>query len=347
MATALTFLPAMLGFLGPRGPVPAGTPRPGHRTAREPGRGRVLAPLGPVRRSPQGSRRGRRPWPPWSRSPCRSSACGLARRTPAPTRPSSTTHQAYAALAEGFGPGFNGPLELVARSGSAADVTAFDHLLAVAAHTPGVASVTPAVTSPNGKVLLATVYPTTSPQATQTVNLVNDLRDHLIPRAGRRHQPGRPRRRGHGDQHRLRPRADRQAADLHRHRRAPGVPAADGRLPQPADPAGGLGDEPAVRRRRPRRHERGLQLGLGRLAARPVGNRAGRRVHPGADVLRALRPVHGLRGLPDQPHPRRMAPPAPAPRPVWLASGRPGATTRPSPPARPRAAGSSRPRPAS
>jgi RND superfamily putative drug exporter len=29
-------------------------------------------------------------------------------------------------------------------------------------------------------VLLATVYPTTSPQAQQTVNLVNDLRDHLI-----------------------------------------------------------------------------------------------------------------------------------------------------------------------
>jgi RND superfamily putative drug exporter len=43
--------------------------------------------------------------------------------------------------------------------------------------------VTPAVTSPNGKVLLATLYPTTSPQAQQTVNLVNDLRDHLIPGA--------------------------------------------------------------------------------------------------------------------------------------------------------------------
>jgi RND superfamily putative drug exporter len=48
---------------------------------------------------------------------------------------------------------------------------------------PGVASVTPTVTSPNGKVLLATVYPTTSPQAQQTVNLVNELRGHLIPGA--------------------------------------------------------------------------------------------------------------------------------------------------------------------
>ena len=42
---------------------------------------------------------------------------------------------------------------------------------------------TPAVTSPNGKVMLATLYPATSPQASQTVNLVDNLRDNLIPRA--------------------------------------------------------------------------------------------------------------------------------------------------------------------
>jgi RND superfamily putative drug exporter len=30
--------------------------------------------------------------------------------------PASTTHQAYTALARGFGPGFNGPLELAARA---------------------------------------------------------------------------------------------------------------------------------------------------------------------------------------------------------------------------------------
>ena len=41
---------------------------------------------------------------------------------------------------------------------------------------------TPALTSPNGKVLLATLYPATSPQASQTINLVNNLRDNLIPR---------------------------------------------------------------------------------------------------------------------------------------------------------------------
>jgi putative drug exporter of the RND superfamily len=95
----------------------------------------------------------------------------------------STTHQAYAALAKGFGPGFNGPLELAAQADSPADVTAFGNLLATAAHTPGVVSVTPAATSPNGKVMLATVYPATSPQASQTVGLVDNLRGNLIPRA--------------------------------------------------------------------------------------------------------------------------------------------------------------------
>ena len=96
---------------------------------------------------------------------------------------SSTTHQAYEALAQGFGPGFNGPLELAGQVSSPTDRAAFDRFLSAAAHAPGVASVTPAVTSPNGRAVLATLYPTTSPQAQQTVTLVNDLRDVIIPRA--------------------------------------------------------------------------------------------------------------------------------------------------------------------
>jgi putative drug exporter of the RND superfamily len=96
---------------------------------------------------------------------------------------SSTTYQAYTALAKGFGPGFNGPLELAGSVSSPADAEAFDRFVATAAHAPGVVSVTPAVTSPNGKAVLATLYPTTSPQAQQTVTLVNDLRHDLIPQA--------------------------------------------------------------------------------------------------------------------------------------------------------------------
>jgi putative drug exporter of the RND superfamily len=97
--------------------------------------------------------------------------------------PSWTTHQAYVALAQGFGPGFNAPFELAGEVNGPADAAAFSHLLAVAAQTPGVASVTPAVTSPNGQVELATLYPTTSPQDQQTVDLVSTLRHQLIPQA--------------------------------------------------------------------------------------------------------------------------------------------------------------------
>jgi putative drug exporter of the RND superfamily len=100
----------------------------------------------------------------------------------ASTDPSSyTTHHAYTALAHGFGPGFNGPLQLVGHVSSRAGTAWFDHFLNAPAHTHGVASVTPGVTSPNGKVVLATLYPTTSPQARHTVSLVNYLRDDLIP----------------------------------------------------------------------------------------------------------------------------------------------------------------------
>jgi len=183
MATALTLLPAMLGFLGPQA-------LSRRERARLTATGRHASPAAGGF------------WLGWARLVEKrkvlvavgSLAAVVAIALPifglrlgtsdASTDPaSSTTYQAYTALAQGFGPGFNGPLELAARAGTAPDRAAFSHLLATAARTPGVASVTPAVTSPNGKVLLASVYPTTSPQAEQTVNLVNALRDRLIPRA--------------------------------------------------------------------------------------------------------------------------------------------------------------------
>jgi len=182
MAASLTFLPAMLGFLGPL-----------VLSRRERA---ALAASGPASTGAAGF------WLRWARIiqarkalvaagalaavvvialPIFGLRLGTSDASTDP--PGSTTYQAYTALARGFGPGFNGPLELTARAGSPADATAFSHLLATAASTPGVASVTPAQTSPNGKVMLATLYPATSPQASQTVNLVDNLRDTLIPRA--------------------------------------------------------------------------------------------------------------------------------------------------------------------
>jgi putative drug exporter of the RND superfamily len=182
MATSLTFLPAMLGFLGPR--------VLGRRERR------ALAAGGPASAAPTGF------WLRWARFvegrrvvvAVASLAAVVVLALPvfrlslgtsdSGTDPASwTTHRAYVALADGFGPGFNGPLELAASTGSPARAAAFRQLLVTVAHTDGVDSVTPAASSANGKTELATVYPATGPQAARTINLVNELRDHLIPLA--------------------------------------------------------------------------------------------------------------------------------------------------------------------
>jgi RND superfamily putative drug exporter len=48
---------------------------------------------------------------------------------------------------------------------------------------PGVVGVTPAVLSPNGTLAIASVYPSTSPEAAQTTVLLHRLRDQVIPAA--------------------------------------------------------------------------------------------------------------------------------------------------------------------
>jgi RND superfamily putative drug exporter len=96
---------------------------------------------------------------------------------------SSTTHQAYDLVAEGFGPGFSGPFELVAALPSAADETKFAAITKVLAKQPGVVAVTTPVLSPNKKLAIAELYPTTSPQSVQTTTLLHRLRDTVIPRA--------------------------------------------------------------------------------------------------------------------------------------------------------------------
>jgi RND superfamily putative drug exporter len=182
MATSLTFLPAMLGFLGPK-----------VLSRRERA---ALSDHGPT------SAEAHRFWHAWATFiQAHSMSAGIGAlvivvcialpitqlrlgSSDDSTDPYSfTTHHAYVALAKGFGSGFNGPLELVGRVSSGPDRARFDHLLQRVARTPGVASVTAAATSPNRKVAVATVYPTSTPQAQQTVSLVNHLRHGLIPQA--------------------------------------------------------------------------------------------------------------------------------------------------------------------
>jgi RND superfamily putative drug exporter len=96
---------------------------------------------------------------------------------------STTTRKAYDLLADGFGPGFNGPFQVAAATTSAADLPALDRIAAAIRATPGVASVVPPRIAPNGKAAIINVYPTTSPQAAQTTTLLHHLRNDVIPKA--------------------------------------------------------------------------------------------------------------------------------------------------------------------
>ena len=96
---------------------------------------------------------------------------------------SSTTRQAYDLLAEGFGPGFNGPLQLVATTGSRTDAAALAKLASTLETEPGIAAVSAPV-SGQGATLIS-VIPTTSPEAAATSGLIDRLRGSIIPAAER------------------------------------------------------------------------------------------------------------------------------------------------------------------
>ncbi|GLF92834.1 MMPL family transporter [Streptomyces yaizuensis] len=89
-----------------------------------------------------------------------------------------TTRQAYDLLAEGFGPGFNGPLVVVAEG---ADPDAVRRLTARVTGDEGVAQV--AALPPAGGVSVVRIVPTTSPQSEDTDRLIDRLRDDHLPRA--------------------------------------------------------------------------------------------------------------------------------------------------------------------
>ena len=96
--------------------------------------------------------------------------------------PSTTTRQAFDALATGFGPGFNGPL-IVAASVPEGQKAAVETLQSKVAATPGVAFATPAQFSASGRDAVIIAYPTTSPQSAKTETVVHQLRDNVIPAA--------------------------------------------------------------------------------------------------------------------------------------------------------------------
>jgi RND superfamily putative drug exporter len=101
-------------------------------------------------------------------------------------RPTSdTSRRAYDLIAEGFGPGANGPLVLVAEAdgGGPVDLDAVGALSAAAADTPGVTAASPPIPSEDGDGAIVIVQPDTSPQSEETESLVHTLRDDVVPEA--------------------------------------------------------------------------------------------------------------------------------------------------------------------
>jgi RND superfamily putative drug exporter len=98
---------------------------------------------------------------------------------------SSTTYKSYHLLAQGFGPGYNGPLELVAEIRSPGERAVFTEVRATVAENSDVSSVTPAhfVSGADGRpgVGVADVYPKGGPQAASTVALLSTVRGTIIP----------------------------------------------------------------------------------------------------------------------------------------------------------------------
>jgi len=182
MATALTLLPALLGFMGQR-----------VLSRRE---RRWLTESGPQDGHTTGF------WARWARfvsrrpvilalaaivvmltlaSPVLNLRLGLSDAGNDPA--SSTTRKAYDLLAAGFGPGSNGPLLLVAQVGTPADTAALGKLAQTLQRVPGVAAVVPFPSKPGAKVAVLEVIPTTAPQEVRTSDLIKHLRSTLIPAA--------------------------------------------------------------------------------------------------------------------------------------------------------------------
>jgi RND superfamily putative drug exporter len=178
MLASVTLLPALLGFVG-----------------------RKIDKFGlPHRKRPEGEIK-ESGWTRWShliqRRPWPAAILGLALLlvlaipllsmrlgfTDAGNRPESdTTRQAYDLVADGFGAGFNGPLLLATRTPHGqADLDVLNQLTAKLNDTKGVAFATPPQANPEGTVAVQQVFPTTDPQAKATADLVNRLRDDVIP----------------------------------------------------------------------------------------------------------------------------------------------------------------------
>jgi putative drug exporter of the RND superfamily len=95
--------------------------------------------------------------------------------------PDTMTRQAYDLISEGFGPGTNGPLVIAAELPGPSAERDVDVLATRIRNDKGVAYVPPPQINKEGTGAIVTVIPTTSPQDQATEDLVNRLRETVVP----------------------------------------------------------------------------------------------------------------------------------------------------------------------
>jgi putative drug exporter of the RND superfamily len=96
--------------------------------------------------------------------------------------PTATTQrQAYELLADGFGAGFNGPLQVVVDLSEPGDAEAVDAVRSAISVDPGIAAVSEPTFNEAGDTAVLTAIPTTSPQDEATEQTVDRLRSEVIP----------------------------------------------------------------------------------------------------------------------------------------------------------------------
>ncbi len=188
MLAALTLLPAMLGFIGPKvmsrrqrrrlsgdGPRVVGADAKGFwpRWADFESRKPVLAALGALVIVVLVA------------TPFFSMRLGTSDQGNDPV--GSTTRVAYDMLATGFGAGYNGPLQVVVVSPAGNDTGELAALTGAISAVHDVALVGHPVTfhTATGEVTLLSVYPTSAPQDAATTTLIDTLRSSVIPAATR------------------------------------------------------------------------------------------------------------------------------------------------------------------
>lgn len=94
---------------------------------------------------------------------------------------SRTERRAYDLVAEGFGPGTNGPLVIAADT--TGDPGVLDRLVGAVAADPGIASVAPTHIDRATGIATLVVFPTTSPQDRATADTIARLRTDVLPTA--------------------------------------------------------------------------------------------------------------------------------------------------------------------